>query len=121
ARQIAAVGVRVHLHRAADCAWDVDAELEPRQALVGGEGGGLRQPRAAAAAQPLASALDRGEVAAELEYQSAKSVIGYQQVRARADHSYVELLRVGPGEQLGEALGALRAGEPVGRAAGADR
>ena len=47
--ELAAVGVCVHPHRAADGPGDVDAELDPRQSGPGRARGDRRQPRAAAA------------------------------------------------------------------------
>ena len=110
AREVAAVGVRVHLHRAADGPGDVHAELEPAEAGARGEGRGLREPGAAAAEQALAVLLDRGERAVQLHDESSESFIRYEQVRAGPDHSYLDPLRGGPGEQLGERLGRVRAG-----------
>ncbi len=57
AGQVAAVGVGVHLHRAAHGAGDVHAELQAGQALARGPRGHRRQPGAAAAEQARAIAL----------------------------------------------------------------
>ena len=61
-RQLAAVGVGVHAHGAADGAGDVDAELDAGEAELGGARGDLRQPGAAAADEaglhPVLSAPD---------------------------------------------------------------
>src|SRR6185295_8467220 len=120
-RELAAVGVRVHPHRPADGAGDVDAELEPGEPPAARLGGRRRQPDGGPAEQPLAVALDPREVSVELEHQSSESIVRYQQVRSRADHSYLGPDAPGVGEQLDEALLAPGTGEHLGGTAGADR
>src|SRR6185437_12382085 len=85
-----------------------------------GEGGCLREAGAAAAEQPLPILLDGRERAVELHHESSESCIRYQQVRAGADHSYLDPLGGGPGEQLGEDLVRSHPGEVVAVAARAD-
>ena len=98
--ELAAVGVRVHPHRAADGAGDVDAELEPGEPpagrLAAAEGSRAPPPQSSR----VAVALDPREVAVELEHQASKAIVRDEQVRSRADHSYREPRRSGPGEQL---------------------
>ena len=60
--------------------------------------------------EPLALALDRRQLAVELERQAAEAVVGDEQVRARADHADRQPLAVGPGEQLDQRLLGRRAG-----------
>ena len=69
----------------------------------------------------IAVALDLGQRAAQLHGESSESVIRYQQIRSRADHSYLDPGVLCPGEQDDELLLRLGAGEIVGGAAGADR
>src|SRR5215207_1958866 len=121
ARQVAPVGVRVHLHRATDGAGDVHAELEAAETGACGEGRRLREPGAAAAEQALAVLLDRCKRAVQLHDKSSEPFIRYEQVRAGPDHSYLDPLAGGPGEQLGECLRGLRPREEVSVAARADR
>ena len=70
--QLAAVGVRVHPHRAADGAGDADAELDPGQAERGRPRGGLRQAGAAAAEEAVGVVLYRGEGSVQFQDKSAK-------------------------------------------------
>ena len=120
-REVAAVRVRVHLHRAADRARDVHAELEAGETGPGGAGGRLRQPGPATAQQPLAALLDRGERAVQLHDESSESRIRNQEIRSGAHHSYRQPLGLGPGQQLDEPGLGVGTGEPVGAAARADR
>ena len=120
-REVAAVGVGVHLHRAADRARDVHPELEAGEAGPGRAGGRLREPGAATAQQPLAALLDRGERAVQLHDESSESSIRNQEVRSGAHHSYRQPLGLRPGQEPDQALVGVGAGEPVGRAARADR
>ena len=81
--QLAAVGVGVHPHRAAGGAGDVDSELEPGKTPARRLGRRRRQPGAAAADDsPLAIALDRGQLAVELEREATEAIVGDEQVRA---------------------------------------
>ena len=79
------------------------------------------QAGAAAAEQVGAVALDLGQRAAQLHRQSSESVIRYQEVRSRADHSYRGADFFCPGEQGDQLVLGRGAGEIVGGAAGADR
>ena len=121
AREVAAVGVRVHLHGAADRAGDVHAELEPAEPGPGGEGRGLRKPRAAAAEQARPVLLDRCKRAVQLHDKSSEPFIRYEKVRAGPHHSYPDALRCRPGQQLGEGLGRIGPREEVPVTAGPDR
>ncbi len=67
AAKLAAIRVRVHPDRAADGAGDVDSELEPRQAPARDLRGGRGKPDAAAAQDVRPVALERGQVAVQLQ------------------------------------------------------
>jgi hypothetical protein len=67
-REIAAVGVRVHLHGAADRPGDVHPELEAGQTGTRGLRRRLRQARATAADKALALLLDRRQVLVQLQH-----------------------------------------------------
>ena len=73
AREVAAVGVGVHLHRAADGARDVHAELEPGKPGARRLRGCGREARAAAAEEALALLLDLRQVFVQLQHKSAES------------------------------------------------
>src|SRR5207253_289834 len=75
----------------------------------------------AAAAQesgPLRA--ERRQVVVELQHESTKALIGYEEVRAGAHHSYRERPLARPVEEPREPLRRARAGEPVGRSARAN-
>ena len=84
-RQLAAVGVGVHPHRAADRAGDVDAELDPGQALRARRG--PRPPAAARRRRRAGAGLDRDrrELAVELDHEARHALVGDQQVRPRPE------------------------------------
>ena len=106
AREVAAVGVRVHLDRAADGAGMFTPNSSPlspsRAAAPRPAAGALRRRRACAAV-----ALDRGERAVQLHDQSSESSIGYQEVRSRPHHSYLDLLGIRPASRRLERRGRL--------------
>ena len=120
-RELAAVRVRVHPHRAAHGPGDADAELDPGQPGLRGSSGHRRQAGSAAAVDPRSIQLDRAQLLVQLQDQSADALVRYQEVRPGADDPYLEPLRPRPGQQPLERLERAGAREELGRAAGADR
>ncbi len=113
-RELAAVGVRVHPHGAADAAGDVHPELEAGEAPAGRLGGGRGQAGAATAAHAVAMAFDLRKFTVQLQHESSKSVVRYEEIRSRAHHSYRGSQIRCEAEQLEELLLGARAGEHVG-------
>ena len=120
-RQLAAVGVGVHPHRAADGAGDVDPELEPGQAPARGlrgrprAGGRRRRRRTRSPSRSIGRSSP-----SSFKHQPADAVVGDQEVRARADDPYREALVVRPARGARAAPHRSRAGRTGRRAAGAD-
>ena len=116
--ELAAVGVGVHPHGAADRARDVDAELEPGEAPAGGLRGGRRQPGPAAADHPVASRSivvssppslmtsppTPSSATSRLEPEPTTST-SRPSAAAQASSSTNSSLALGPGEAVGAAAG----------------
>ena len=101
---LAAVGARVHAHRAAHGARDGAAELDARERRPRWQ----RRTTAASEAPPpqrtlVPVDLDRRQRALEAQRDAVVALVGDEQVGAEADHGDVEPFGLGPGEHLARA------------------
>ena len=87
---LAAVGAGVHAHRAAGGAGDRAPELDPREPPPGRALDDRRERGAAAADDPIAVALDPGQLARQPDDDAVVARVGNEQVRAQADDRDLE-------------------------------
>ena len=119
--KLAAVGVCVHPHRAADGAGDIHPELDPRQPRLRRARRDRRQPGATATHKPLPFVLDQRELAVELHHQATHTLVGNQQVRAGPDDGDLGAYRLRPREQLLQLGARTGPGEILGLTTGPHR